>query len=60
MNMELKDMCKFARKKRKMLQSAFAKMIHSNQTEISFIERGFIPTDKQKIELIEYLSRQTN
>ena len=46
-------MCKIARKYMRMSQAEFAKVIKSNQTEISFIERGFIPEDKAKITKIE-------
>jgi DNA-binding XRE family transcriptional regulator len=37
----------------KMSQAEFAKVVKSNQTEISFIERGFIPEDTKKIEKIK-------
>ncbi len=53
--MELKDMCKFARQHVKeggATQSDFAAMVGTNQTEISFIERGFIPESQQKINKI--------
>ena len=53
--MELKEMCKKARNYMKMSQAEFAKVIKSNQTEVSFIERGFIPEDKRKIEKIEVI-----
>ena len=33
-------------------QKQFAAMIGTNQTEISFIERGFLPTDSEKISKI--------
>lgn len=49
----LKEMCKIARNYLKQSQQDFAKVIKSNQTEISFIERGFIPEDKRKIEKIK-------
>ena len=39
----------------KMSQEQFGKVIKSNQTEVSFIERGFIPEDKKKIEKIEVI-----
>jgi transcriptional regulator with XRE-family HTH domain len=51
--MELKGKCKIARQYLKMSQYEFAKVIKSNQTEVSFIERGFIPEDKKKIDKIE-------
>ena len=55
MIMELKEKCKLARKYMKMSQEQFGKVIKSNQTEVSFIERGFIPEDKKKIEKIEVI-----
>lgn len=36
-------------------QREFAKIIGSNQTEVSFIERGFIPENSGKIKIIESL-----
>ena len=51
----LKDRCVIARKARKLSQCDFAKLIHSNQTEVSFIERGFIPEDIDKIKKINKL-----
>lgn len=51
--MELKEMCKRARKNMKLSQMELAKVVKSNQTEISFIERGFIPEDCRKIEKIK-------
>ena len=53
--MELKDKCKFARKELEMSQKHFAVLIQSNQTEVSFIERGFIPEDKSKIKMIDLI-----
>lgn len=53
--MELKEMCKFVRYNLSMSQKEFGKLIKSNQTEISFIERGFIPENKDKIEVIKSL-----
>ena len=52
---ELKSQCFIARTKRKLSQSDFAKIIGSNQTEVSFIERGFIPKNKSKIKKIRQL-----
>ena len=46
--MELKEKCKIARQYLKMSQEGFAKVIKSNQTEVSFIERGFVPEDEKK------------
>lgn len=53
--MELKEKCKQARKYMRMSQEEFGKVIKSNQTEVSFIERGFIPEDKRKVEKIEQI-----
>ena len=39
----------------RMTQEQFGKVIKSNQTEVSFIERGFIPEDKRKIDEIEVI-----
>lgn len=45
--MELKEKCKFVRKTLKKSQKKFAEnYLETNQTEVSFIERGFIPKDK--------------
>lgn len=41
--MELKEMCKVVRSSLNITQYQLADMIGTNQTEISFIERGFIP-----------------
>lgn len=40
----ISEMCKAIRKERQITQYAFASLIGTNQTEISFIERGFIPS----------------
>ena len=48
----LAEMCKTARAERKLTQTKFAELVGTNQTEISFIERGFIPEDKKKIQNI--------
>lgn len=53
--MELKDKCKFIRKELEMSQRQIAVLIQSNQTEVSFIERGFIPEDKNKIKMIDLI-----
>ena len=53
--MELKEKCKTARAYVKMSQAQFVKLIKSNQTEVSFIERGFIPEDGRKIDKIEQI-----
>ena len=44
---ELKDKCIELRTFLGLSQTSFAIMIHTNQTEVSFIERGFIPKKKQ-------------
>ena len=41
--MSLADMVKTIRQETGMSQKQLGKMIGSNQTEVSFIERGFIP-----------------
>lgn len=53
--MELKQKCFEVRKQLKMAQKEFAVIIGTNQTEVSFIERGFIPENKNKVKIIEYL-----
>lgn len=54
--MELKEKCKYVREQTGLSQRKFAEIfLKTNQTEISFIERGFIPEDKAKVELINYL-----
>lgn len=58
--MELQEMCKSVRTKLNMTQTDFATLIGSNQTEISFIERGFIPNDMRKVEIIKDLYYETS
>jgi DNA-binding XRE family transcriptional regulator len=58
--MELKEKCKIARNYLKMTQEQFGNFIKSNQTEVSFIERGFIPEDTKKIEKIETIWKWAN
>ena len=53
--MTLMEKCYFVRKCMKISQKDFAKIIGSTQCEISFVERGFIPTDGRKIVKIEKL-----
>ena len=53
--MELKEKCKIARAYLKMSQAQFGKLIKSNQTEVSFIERGFMPEDSRKANKIEQI-----
>lgn len=56
--MELKEKCKYVREKIGMSQKDFAeRFLDTNQTEISFIERGFIPENRNKIETINRLYR---
>ncbi len=45
--MTLVDMAKTIRQETGMSQKQLAEMIGSNQTEVSFIERGFIPRDPE-------------
>lgn len=51
------EICARVRWKMRLSQREFAKLIGSNQTEISFLERGFVPTDMCKIERIVELAR---
>lgn len=53
--MELATMCREVRQTLKISQRAMAALAGSNQTEISFIERGFIPDSAKKIKAIEHL-----
>ena len=46
--MDLAEITKTTRNALKLSQRELAILIHSNQTEISFIERGFIPNDQEK------------
>lgn len=46
--MSLADMAKTIRQETGMSQKQLAEMIGSNQTEVSFIERGVIPQDPEK------------
>lgn len=57
--MELAKICKSIRSEQKISQKKLAEMVGSNQTEISFIERGFIPQSQQKIDLIRGLYKRT-
>lgn len=50
--MDLAEITKQTREAMKLSQSKFARLIQTNQTEISFIERGFIPNDQEKISKI--------
>ena len=57
--MELKDMCREVRKSLGLSQKKLAAEIGTNQTEVSFIERGFIPNDTQKADCIRRLFEQS-
>lgn len=57
--MDLSEITKKTREALKLSQRDFALIIHSNQTEISFIERGFIPSDQEKITKIYELYKET-
>ena len=46
--MTLANMAKAIRQETGMSQKQLAEMIGTNQTEVSFIERGFIPQDPEK------------
>ena len=48
----LAEKCLVARKANKMSQKKFAELIGTNQTEISFIERGFLPQSPKKVNAI--------
>ena len=47
--MQLKEICKEVRKQKKLTQRELALLVGTSQTEISFIEGGFIPPDATKI-----------
>lgn len=57
--MSLSEITKKTRQALKLSQKDLALIIHSNQTEISFIERGFIPNDQEKINKIYELYKET-
>ena len=46
--MTLANMAKAIRQETGMSQTQLAEMIGTNQTEVSFIERGFIPLNPEK------------
>ena len=56
--MELKEMCYETRKAMLLTQREFAKLIGATQTEVSFIEGGFVPPNKQKVKLIKELYKK--
>jgi len=49
-----KTMCKEIRKELNISQKKLAILLDTNQTEISFIERGFIPSDERIKQLTHY------
>ena len=51
--MTLANMAKIIRQETGISQKQLAEMIGSNQTEVSFIERGFIPLNPEKQIAIE-------
>lgn len=51
--MELQEMCKTIRRKAGFSQKKLAGLIGTTQTEISFIERGFIPPHEERVKIIE-------
>ena len=51
--MKLADMAKIIRQETGMSQKQLAEKIGTNQTEVSFIERGFIPSAPEKQIAIE-------
>lgn len=57
--MALADICKTTRYSLSLSQREFAELIGTNQTEISFIERGFIPESKDKINKIYTLYNES-
>jgi DNA-binding XRE family transcriptional regulator len=52
------EVCKQIREMLKITQYELAKMIGTNQTEISFIERGFIPKANCKLEKIMQIANE--
>ena len=56
--MTFAEMCKETRAGMKLTQKKFAELIGSNQTEISFIERGFVPSDREKIRATYELAKE--
>jgi len=57
---ELKDVCYALRQKLKISQRELAFLIGSTQTEISFIEKGFIPPSSAKISSIYRLAKENS
>lgn len=59
--MELKDKTKKIREFMGLSQKEFGTMfLNSNQTELSFIERGFIPEDKRKVKVVNNMYKILN
>lgn len=59
--MELKDKVKKVREFMGLSQQEFSTMfLNSNQTELSFIERGFIPEDKRKVKVVNNMYKTLN
>lgn len=50
--MELKDICKEVRKALSISQKKFGEIVGCSQTEISFIEGGFVPPNEEKVKNI--------
>ena len=50
----VQTMSKEIRKRLNLTQKKLAERLDTNQTEISFIERGFIPSDKRIKQLTDY------
>ena len=57
--MNLAWITKETRQRMGVSQAKFAELVGSNQTEISFIERGFIPNDQDKMDKIYELYYKT-
>lgn len=55
----LAEMCKTARQNLRLSQYKFVDLVGTNQTEISFIERGFVPENEEKIQNIQKLYEET-
>jgi DNA-binding XRE family transcriptional regulator len=53
--MSLAEMCRELRSVWKMSQYRFAEIVGTTQTEISFIENGFVPRDPNKVKTINDL-----
>lgn len=52
--------CQKVRTKMKVTQARLAFLIGSTQTEISFMEMGFLPRNPRKVESIIYLAKHYN